>query len=169
MKERSFTLIEVLVYIGILSLIVAAIFTFLTWSIRSSVKAKVMREASDNARQAMEIMIYEIKEARTVYLPTSTSSQLSLKTFHYLPGGEDITYIDFYLCGTQLCLKKESQNPIALTSDKVEVSNLVFTRVVTGRIPSVQIELKIDYKNPHSRPERQASVNLKSAASLRSY
>ena len=169
MKERSFTLLEVLVYIGILSLIIAAIFSFLTWSVHSSTKARVMREASDNARQAMEIMIYEIKEARAVYLPTSASSQLSLETFHYLPEGEDVTYIDFYLCGTQLCLKKESQNPIALTSDKVEENNLVFTRVITDKIPSVQIELKIDYKNPSNRPERQASVNLKSTASLRSY
>jgi len=171
----GFTLIEVLVYIGILSIIVPAIFSFLIWSIHSSTKAKVMRETLDNARRAMEIMVYEIKEARTIYDPTSTSTQLSLETLHYLPGGERTTYIDFYLCGTQLCLKKESQNPIALTppialtSDKVEVSNLVFTQVVTGQIPSVQIELKIDYKNPYNRPERQASVNLKSTASLRSY
>ncbi len=165
----GFSLIEVLVYVGVLSIILAAIFSFLTWSVHSSAKAKVMKETSDNARRAMQIMIYEIKEARNIYLPTSTSTQLSLETFHYLPGGERTTYVDFYLCGTQLCLKKESQNPIALTSDKVEVSNLAFTRVVTDQTPSVQIELKIDYKNPYSRPERQASVNLKSTASLRSY
>ena len=168
-KDGGFTLMEVLVYIGILSIIVVVIFSFLVSSIHYSSKAKVMREASDNARRAMQIMIYEIKEARTIYLPTSTSTQLSLETIHYLPTGERITYIDFYICGTQLCLKKESQSPIPLTSDKVEVRKLVFTRVVTDQIPSVQIELEIDYKNPHNRPEYQASVNLKSAASLRSY
>ncbi|HUW71940.1 MAG TPA: type II secretion system protein [Candidatus Humimicrobiaceae bacterium] len=167
----GFTLIETLVYIGILAIIVTVIFSFLVWSVRSSTKAKVMRETSDNARRAMEIMTYEIREARTVYTPTTTSTQLSLETLYYLPTGEDITYIDFYICatGTQLCLKKEFQNPIALTSDNVEVSNLVFSRVVTGQIPSVQIELKIDYKNLSGRPEYQASVDLKSAVSLRNY
>lgn len=167
--KKGFTLIETLVYVGILSIIVTVIFSFLIWSVRSSTKIKVMRETSDNARRAMEIMVYEIKEARTIYTPTSTSTQLSLETLHYLPTGEDTTYIDFYICGTQLCLKKESQSPIALTSDKVEVGNLFFTPVVTGETPSVQIELKIDYKNPNSRPEYQASVDLKSTASLRSY
>ena len=168
-KGGGFTLIETLVYIGILSIVVTVIFSFLVWSVRSATKIKVMRETSDNARRAMEIMVYEIKEARNIYTPTSTSTQLSLKTIHYLPTGENTTYIDFYICGTQLCLKKESQSPIALTSDNVEVNNLVFTPVVTGQIPSVQIELKINYKNPSGRPEYQASADLKSTASLRNY
>ena len=166
----GFTLIETLVYIGILIIVVGVVFSFLIWCVHSSTKVKVAREVSDNARRAMEIVVYEIKEARTIYTPTSTSTQLSLKTLHYLPAGEDTTYIDFYICGTQLCLKKESQDhPIALTSDGVEVSKLVFTRVVTDQIPSVQIELKIDYKNPNNRLEYQASVDLKSTASLRNY
>jgi type II secretory pathway pseudopilin PulG len=167
--RKGFTLIETLVYIGVLTIIVGVVFSFLIWSVRSSTKIKVMREVSDNARRAMEIMVYEIKEARNIYTPTTTSTQLSLKTLYYLPTGEDTTYIDFYICGTQLCLKKESQNPITLTSDNVEVSNLVFSRIVTGQIPSVQIELEIDYKNLSGRPEYQASANLKSTASLRSY
>lgn len=167
--KKSFTLIEILVYIGVLGIVIVAISSFLIWSIRSNTKAKVMRETLDQTRRAMEIMIYEIKEARSIYAPTTTSTQLSLETLHYLPEGEKTTYIDFYLCGTQLCLKKESQDSITLTSDKVEVNNLVFTQVITGQFPSVQIELKVDYKNPTDRPEYQASVNLISTASLRSY
>lgn len=167
--KKGFTLIESLVYIGILIIIVGIVFSFLIWCVNLASKIKVAREVSDNARRAMEIMVYEIKGARAVYTPTSSSTQLSLETLHYLPVGENTTYIDFYLCGTQLCLKKESQNPITITSDAVEVTNLVFTRVVTDQISSVQVELKIDYKNTSSRPEYQASVDLKSTASLRSY
>jgi type II secretory pathway pseudopilin PulG len=174
--KKGFTLIETLVYIGILSIVVGVIFSFLIWCVHSNTRVKVMKEISDNARRAMEIMVYEIREARAVYNPTSTSTQLSLETIHYLPTGENTTYIDFYICGTQLCLKKESQvptaptsSPIALTSDKVEVTNLVFTPVVTEEISSVQIELGINYKNPNNRPEYQASLDLKSTVSLRSY
>lgn len=171
--QKSFTLIEILVYIGVLSIIILAIVSFVLWSLRSNTKVKVMREVLDNARRAMEIMTYEIKEAKSIYTPTgifdSHPGQLSLETSKYLPGGERTSYIDFYLCNNRLCFKKESQDPIVLTTDNVEVSNLVFTKITTGNTPSIQIDLKIDYENPANRPEYRASVNLKSTTSLRIY
>ena len=54
----------------------------------------------------MDIMVREIKEAKSVYTPTTNSSQLSLETINYLPVDEENTYIDFFLCGSSLCLKK---------------------------------------------------------------
>jgi len=169
LKGKGFTLIEILVYIGVLGIIIVILSSFLIWATRSNTKAKVMRETLDNTRRAMEIMSYEIKEAKSIYTPTTTSNQLSLETTHYLPEGETKTFIDFYLCDSRLCLKKESQDSIALTSDNLEVSNLVFAQVITGTIPSIQINLKVNYKNPTNRPEYQASVNLLSTISLRSY
>lgn len=164
---------EILVYIAVLSIVIVAIVSFVLWSIHSNTKAKVMRETLDNARRAIEIMSHEIKEAKNIYNLTSIfdshPGQLSLETKKYLPEGEKTSFIDFYLCSTQLCFKKESQDPIALTSDNVEVNNLVFTKIITGDIPSIQIDLKVDYKNPADRPEYRASVNLTSATSLRSY
>ncbi|MBZ9572046.1 type II secretion system protein [Patescibacteria group bacterium] len=173
MKEVGFTLMEILVYIAVLSIVIIAISSFLIWSIHSNTKAKVMRETLNNARRVMEMMTYEIKEAKSIYIPTSVFNshpgQLSLETVKYLPEGEKNTYIDFYLCDTKLCFKKESQASFALTSDSVEIGNLVFSRVVSGETPSLQVDLKIDYKNPANRPEYQASVNLKSTVSLRNY
>jgi len=172
-KQKSFTLMEVLIYIAVLAIVVLIVFSFFLWATRANTKAKAMREVLDNARRAMEIMTYEIKEAKSIYTPTSTfdshPGQLSLETKKYLPEGETTSYIDFYLCGFQLCLKKESQDPVTLTSDRVEVSNLMFSRIVTSGIPSIQINLEIDYKNPTGRPEYQASITSTSTASLRSY
>lgn len=129
-----------------------------------------MREVLDNNQRAMETMLYEIREAKSVYTPTTTSNQLSLETTHYLPSGETSTYIDFFLCGDRLCLKKESENPIALTSDRVKVTNLNFTQVATGAAtPSIRISLRVEYNAPASKPEYQASLELTSTASLRSY
>jgi len=173
LSQKSFTLIEILVYIGVLSIIILVLVSFVLWFLHSNTKAKVMREVLDNARRAMEIMTYEIKGAESIYTPTSIfdshPGQLSLETSKYLPEGEETTYIDFYLCDTQLCLKKESQDAVVLTLDNVEVSNIVFTLIVSGEVSSIQIDLKIDYKNPADRPEYRASVNLTSTASLRSY
>lgn len=170
MKKYGFTLIEVLIYIGVLGIILTAIFSLLIVSNRSNIKAKVMRETLEDARRAMDIMVREIKEAKSVYTPTTSSSQLSLETFNYLPADEETTFVDFFLCGSSLCLKKESSlDPIAITKDNTKVNRLVFTRIVSGDSESVQIELEMKYKNPSNRPEYQATVNLTSTASLRSY
>ena len=170
MTKRGFTLVEILVYIIVLAIIVLAVSSFFIWAVKSNTKAKVMRETVDNAQRSMEIMIHDIKEAKSIYTPTSASTQLSLETTHYLPSEETSTFIDFFLCGadiTVLCSKKEGQSVVALTSDRVEVNNLEFILISTTT-PSVQINLGINYKNPGGRPEYQSSIDFTSTASLRS-
>lgn len=162
---------EVLIYVAVLAMIFLAVASFLTWTTRAGIKARAMREVIDNARRAMEIMTSEIRSAQSIYSPTSTSTQLSLETKHYLPAGETSTYIDFYLCGeatSTICFKKETQGPIAITSDRVNVSDLFFTQVSTTT-PSIKIRFKIDYKTGAQRPEYQASITATSTVSLRSY
>lgn len=164
--RNGFSFIEILVYIGILAVLISAFSYFFLEVNRARVKTTTMREVLDNARQAMEIMTYEIRGARGVYAPTSVfnvdSGQLSLETEKDSPAGENKTYVDFYLCEKRLCLKKEGQEPIALTSDKAEVKKLQFSQISSASdFPSVQINLKVDYKT--------SSVDLISTASLRSY
>ena len=159
--ERGFTLMEILIYISVLAIIFLAVYSFLDWAVKLSAKAGAIREVTDNARRAMEIMAHEIKSASSVYEPTSRASQLSLQTLNYLPEGETSSYIDFYLCGqasSTICFKKESKNPIAITSDKVKVTGLKFIQISTTT-PSIQIYLGLDYK--------QASINSTSSVSLR--
>lgn len=167
--RKGFTLVEILVYIGIFFLVITIIISFVFWLIRSNTKLKVMREALNNADRVMEIITYETKKAKGIYIPTTNSGQLSLETTNHLPEGEKSTYIDFYLCDSALCLKKESQDPIVLTSNSVEITNLVFTRILSGEADSIQIDLSVSYKNPADRPEYRASVDLTSTISLRIY
>lgn len=173
MMKKGFTLIEFLVYITTLVIIVASIISFVVWSVHSNNKAKAVRETLDSAKRAMETMTQEIRETESVYASTSVfgvhPGQLSLETTRHLPVGEDITYIDFYVCDEFLCFKKESQDPIVLISDKVEITNLVFTHVISGDISSIHIDLTVEYKNPQNRSEYETSINLQSTANLRSY
>lgn len=175
-QQKSFTLTEILIYVAVLSIITLAASSFFLWISRSNIKARAMREVTANGERVIQMITAEIKEAENIYTPTSVfdshPGQLSLEATKYLPEGESTTYIDFYLCGsdgTRLCFKKESQDPIALTSEKVEVNNLVFNQIITSGAPSVQINLKIDYKSPANKPEYQASFDTISTVSLRSY
>jgi len=69
-----------------------------------------------------------------------------------------------------LCMKKESQSSVAITSDRVEVSNLTFKQIATSSSAfSIQINLTIRYKNPNNKPEYQASMETTTTVSLRNY
>ena len=172
-SSKGFTLIEMLVYIVIFVIIISVIVSLFLWLVRSYNKNQTMRETLDNANRIMETMTHEIKAASSIYAPTSVfddpAGQLSLETARHLPIEETTSYIDFYLCGTSFCFKKESQSQTILTSDKVEVSNLVFTEINSGVAPTIQIDLTVDYLNPSSRPEYQASTTLTSTVGLRVY
>jgi len=158
---KGFTLIEILVYIGVLSIITLSLSYFIIWSIHSANKIETMREVLYNERRTSEIMAHEIREAKSVS-SSSTATYLSLEK-------TDGTFIDFYLASSTLYQKEGSGNPVALTSAQVEIKNLEFKQVISSTTPSVQITLQIDYKNPLSLPQYQSSINATSTVCLRSY
>lgn len=158
---------EVLVYIAVFSIIAVSIFALVLWISEINTKAKVMREVLTDARTTMAIITHEIKSAKSVYAPTTNGTQLSLETLNYLPAEETASYVDIYLCGSKICLKKESQSPQIITSGSVSVINFSIAKIVTGAISSFQINLTVSYNNPSSRPEYQAQISLTSTASLR--
>jgi len=169
MRKNGFTLTEILVYLAVAFIVIAVIVAFIFWLTDLNNRNKISRETLNCAKRAMEIMSQEIKDAKSVYTPTTSDSQLSLETAKYLPVGESSTYIDFYLCDSRLCLKKESQDSIALTPENMEITALNFTHIVSGETSSIKIDLIIEYENPSNRPEYNFSSSLSSTVSLRSY
>lgn len=167
--KRGFSLLEVLIYLSIAFVVLTVIVGFVFWLIDSNNKNRVIAQTMNSSKRAMEIMTYEIRAAESVYTPSTSNSQLSLQTNKHLPNDEKTTYVDFYLCGTQLCFKKESQDPIILTPSSTEISNLNFMYILSGTSVSVKIDLTAAYKNPSGRPEYNFSTSLSSTVSLRSY
>jgi len=172
--KRAFTLIELLIYAAVVTVLVLAVSYFLLWAIRSNAKSGAVRETTDSAIAVLEEMSREIREASSIYTPTSvynaTSGQLSLETTEYAPAGESSSYIDFFLCGPRVCLKKEGQAPLALTAAGVKVEKLEFIPVAsTSSVASIQIGLSVSYNTKSNKPEYQASFNATSTVSIRAY
>lgn len=168
-KSFGFTLIEVIVSVAIIALILVLLSSFIFQLNFSSIRSKADREVLENTRRMLDQMTYEIKSAKSVYVPTTTASQLSLETLRYLPAAEQTTFIDFFICGTDLCLKKEGQNPIALNPDTIAVTALTFSRIANGANSSIKISLSTNYKNPGNDLASTATVTLDSTVSLRNY
>ena len=170
MKRRGFTIIEIVVYVAVLGLLVSAIASFFLWASNVSAKNQAMAEVLNNVQRALSTITAEIRKAKTVYTPTTFTAQLSLETRDSLGVGETSGFVDFFLCGEQLCLKRESQPVLAITSDKVVVSYLSFTAInYSSTTASVQVGLKVDYKGGAGKAERQAVFSATSTAALRPY
>ena len=165
--RKGFTLLEIIIYIAILSMVLSLASSVMFYFAQTNAQTKGDREVLENARRALEIMTYEINGAKSIYTPTTLANQLSLETGTYLPTGESTTYIDFFICEARLCMKKESQNPIFLTSETVQVGSLMFAQISTNGFPSVQISLTVNYTGTING--FQPSTVLTSTASLRSY
>lgn len=167
-KLEGFSVIEVVVYVAVLGIIGVSFSAVLLWSMKTHTKSQVLQETVWNAQRAMDIIVQEIREAKRVYNPTTLPSQLSLVTSKYAPAGHADSFIDFFVCEEKLCLKKESQDPVVLTSGNVSVTSLSFLQVQTSpAAESVRITLRIEYNNPNNRPELISSAELSSAASIR--
>ncbi|HEY4510134.1 MAG TPA: hypothetical protein VJC15_04070 [Candidatus Paceibacterota bacterium] len=162
--NKGFTLVEMLIYIVTLVLVVGTVTTILVWMVRANNQVHIRNEVVENVEHALALMTNEIREAQGVYTPTMTTpSQLSLATAKNPPAGEASTYIDFFLCGTRLCVKREGSSvpPIAITSEKIEITSLEFTQMQTGSASSIHIEVEASYLT--------ASATMQTTASLRSY
>lgn len=166
-NSNGFSLLELLISVTLFSLILLAIISLFFSMIFANSKTKADREALENARRALEKIVYEVKAAKSIYTPTTTQNQLSLETSRYLPPNETNTFIDFFLCGTAICLKKEFQDPVALTSENVAITNLEFSQLQNSNSPSIKISLTASYTDPAKN--LASSVVLTSTASLRSY
>lgn len=171
-NQQGFSLIEILVSIAIFSMVLLAVLGFVFWLNFANTRSKADANTLENARRVLDIIGYEIRGAKSVYTPTTTQSQLSLETLRYLPADATVTFIDFFLCGedsTDICLKKESQSPVALNAEAVAITNLSFSQITNGSNPSIQISLTVDHKNPSGQSSGNSSVTLGSTVALRNY
>ena len=170
MEKKAFTLVEILVYTAILGVILTGLAGMFTWVSLVRTKVEVLTETSSEAAKAMERLSFEIRQGESVNFTQSVfdsdNGRLSLQTKNYSQTEETL---DFYLCGGKLCFKKGADTQVFLTSDRLEISVLRFSRLGSDKTPSLEISLDIAFKNPQNRSEKKALVNLKSAVSLRTY
>ncbi len=166
MNNKGFSLIEMLLYLGIFVILFALIISFVTWVYKINIRSTIKRELSSDIRNVMDIIGREIRQAESIYSPLTSLSQLSLKTNYYLPVDEPFSYIDFFVCGDQICFKKENQDPVSLISEKTTLKELSFK--ITD-FNAVTIYLSLERKDPFGLFSPQPLSQATSTFSLRSY
>lgn len=170
--RRGFTLLETVVYIALLTIVTTFLASFILDLSRSFNKARIKADVASQARRALELITKEIKEAKSVYTPTSyfgtggSQRQLSLETLYNIPTGENSTFVDFYLDNQKIYQKRENQAAESITSDRVKITNLTFDLISSNNIV---IKIDAQFNTTSIDPAYQAQISLESSATLRSY
>ena len=169
-NRKGFSLIEMMVSLGILSLIIIGLVTFFSGGTRSWVTGQYQLEAQRNARFAIDRMAREIREGKEVKSGSNVAVTVSIPEFKTDTGtipSYELTY-SFSDINNTIVRRKNLTTPNLLIDN---VQSLTFTYFDSGgnSVPSenaskMHILLEVDVDNDES-----PDITLNTDVNLRNY
>ena len=162
-NTNGFTLVETIMYVAMIGVVVAS---FITYGISVSAtrsKTYFIQEVQENMRGAVELISSKVREAEDVISPTEGASSTSLTLD--MPGSDP--NILFSLTSGVLYMTEGAGSPVAVVSDEVLYSSLVFTNYsLDGKKEGIRIEGTLEYKDSESI-EYRYSQNVRTMVNVR--
>jgi len=164
-NNQGFSLIELILYIAITSVILVIVSQFMGGILESRVKNRTIAEVEQQGVQIMETITQTIRNAQAITSP-SQGNNYSALTLDVVNVVDDPTIFD--LSAGVVRIKEGTAVAIGLNNSVVEVSNLTFDNLSkTGTPGLVRVEFTIDYINNSGRQEFDWSKTFYGSASLR--
>lgn len=121
--DRGFTLIEVIIYVGLFGLLIGGFFVTAQQVLMYSAKAKASTAVQDEMNFVMGKINWALSSMETL---TSTGTSLSLTQY-------DGTDIVISTCSTGVaCIDENGVGDVPLTTNNVVVDNLSFTTIAAS-------------------------------------
>jgi len=141
-NRQGFTLLELIVFVAIFSFTIIGFISILISITKVQVKQGSSAEVSQQSQYILQTLQYYVEKSSLVEADTNTASS-SLK-LRMSATAEDPTLI--FASGTTIYIKVGSGEDLPLTSDRVSISNVTFTkRSSTPAKDSVSIGFTISY------------------------
>lgn len=164
-NKRAFTLVEVLLYMSIVSVLILIMSAFLFLLLQGKTKFSIISEVNDQGLRATQTIAQTIREANSITLPAQGANGQVL-TLAMTDGAKDPTVIDSG--GTNLQIKEGLGATTPITNSRVVVSNLSFTNVSRPNSPgTVMVQFTISADNQSGRNEYDFSQDFYVSVSLR--
>jgi type II secretory pathway pseudopilin PulG len=143
-NHKGFSLVEMLVYIGILVFMLVIILQVVL-SVGSSDKIIVsLRNIETSASLALERVSREARTADTIVVASSVfGSHPGRLVLNSVNASGTSRTVEFYLSNGQLILRENGIDSGALTAGDAYVTNLVFKRFASSTVEGVSTELNI--------------------------
>lgn len=171
-KQEGFSLVEIIIYTGLLAMIVSFVIYF-TLSIFSAYNKTIAQsEVMSNIQFAMDTITEETRFAKNIYTPTSAfnqdNGQISVETQQNPPSGETTGFIDFYLDNGRIYVKKEGQMETPITSNQAKINKLKFIYLNPADSPEgAQIFIEGQFNTTNANLANQTLMNLTTTAIIR--
>ena len=164
-RQRGYTLIELLLYVGIVGSLLTAVTLYFATSTESRVKNQSIVEVNQQGTLAMEYITQTVRNADSITSPTAGNSASSL-TLVVPTGAESPTIFD--LASGALRSKKGAAAAVALTNGKVQITSLSFTNLTRASTPGVvQVSFTISRVNNTNKNEYDYQKTFTGTAAVR--
>lgn len=160
----AFTLIELILYVGIMSVILITISISLDTLVKSETKSRTVTEVEQQGLSAMDIITRTIRSATEINSPTPGVSGATLSLAIGAPNNPTI----FRVSSSTLEMKEGVGSYIALTNSQVEVSGLEIQNLSRGNTPGiVSVMFTITSINASTRGEYSYNKTFRASANIR--
>jgi len=171
-KSEGFTLIEMLLYIGIIAIMLATLLSFSLQMLASSAKSQTDQTVYSEERYATERLTYEIRNAAGVNVASSSFGvNLAASSTAMLSLSEASSPLNptvFSVASGTFMVQQGTGAPIALNSSSTQVTSLVFSNYSTGTYNNVGFLMNISDSSTSTRNEYVASTTIEGSAEVRS-
>lgn len=162
---KGFTLVEVLLYAALSSVIIGSLAIFLHSSLQTKQKNVAIAEVESQGAFVSEKIRSAIANAQSVSSPARGASSTVL-TLDMYDAEKNPTIIS--LSGSTLQIKEGANAAVALTSDRLVASAPTFTNLsTTSTIDSVKTRFNLHYVNPLNKAELDYQKTFYASASAR--
>jgi type II secretory pathway component PulJ len=165
-ENKGFTLLELLIYIAILSAVTLVIASLFVSMNKGQGQVESRNEVDSNLQFSVEKINRDLKSASLVTTPASPNA--SSTSLILISGGQTITYD---VSAGRLRRQIDAQDPQIITSDKVTVAEAIFTRlentnqILNKTVVSVSLNILMNYNS--QSPDYQYSERKKTTAALK--
>jgi len=153
LNRNGYTLLELLIYIVIVSALLMTITTFFSLVAEARVKNQSISEVNDQGAAIMDYITQTIRNATSITAPATGSNAASL-TLVVPTGSLSPTIFDASGSPSNIRVKEGAGAAIPLSANNIDVSGLNFrnlTRAGTNGI--VQVQFTVSRVNPLNRNE----------------
>lgn len=165
-RPNGFTLIEVMIYVVLVSGILIGATSFAISIINNRTKSFAIQEVEQNSRFMLEKITQAVRSARNIAAPAIGATDTTLELV--ISDGAKNPII-FALNGSSLSMTQGAGPTLDLHSGNVEVSNLTFTNLSlpNGKTRNLLVSFILSHRNPSGRQEWAFTDSFETTIELR--
>lgn len=164
-NKKAFTLIEMILYVSLVSTMLFVIVSFLSLILQSRIKNQSIAEVDQQGIQVMQIVTQTIRNAIQINSPSLGASGSSL-SINVVSAPNNPTIFD--LSSGTIRITEGASSPVSLTSNRITASNLTFQNLSPNSTGgSIRITFTLSQKNPGSKNEYDFTKTFYDTATLR--